>query len=232
MMAPAATSPASSGKTGDFDVATLFVADKAAQNEAALALTSAAKKEGVEFFASIQFTDAIVKALTDKKSPAVREAACSAISTVCENGGAALLEPYVVSSAANSPFPVLLETFADKVASVKDAAVAAVKAIVQSMNPWATFVILPALLEQIKTAGKWQIKAGCLDVLQQLITSAPDQMGRATPDLIPVLAGAVWDTKSDVKKAAKVTLEKATALVQNRYREIHPCPRQMSSQPN
>jgi len=216
MMAPAATSPASSGKTGDFDVATLFVADKAAQNEAALALTSAAKKEGVEFFASIQFTDAIVKALTDKKSPAVREAACSAISTVCENGGAALLEPYVVSSAANSPFPVLLETFADKVASVKDAAVAAVKAIVQSMNPWATFVILPALLEQIKTAGKWQIKAGCLDVLQQLITSAPDQMGRATPDLIPVLAGAVWDTKSDVKKAAKVTLEKATALVQNK----------------
>jgi len=216
MMAPAATSPASSGKTGDFDVATLFVADKAAQNEAALALTAAAKKEGVEFFASIQFTDAIVKALTDKKSPAVREAACGAISTICENGAAALLEPYVVSSEANSPFPVLLETFADKVASVKDASVAAVKAIVQSMNPWATFVILPALLEQIKTAGKWQIKAGCLDVLQQLITSAPDQMGRATPDLIPVLAGAVWDTKSDVKKAAKVTLEKATALVQNK----------------
>jgi elongation factor 3 len=154
--------------------------------------------------------------MTDKKSAGVREAACAVISTICENGGAALLEPYVISAASNSPFPVLLETFADKIATVKDAALAAVKAIVQSMNPWATFVILPALLEQIKTAGKWQIKAGSLDILQQLITSAPDQMGRATPDLIPVLAGAVWDTKADVKKAAKVTLEKATALVQNK----------------
>lgn len=126
------------------------------------------------------------------------------------------MEPYVVSSAPNTPFPNLLETFADKVASVKDAAVAAVKAIVQSMNPWATFVILPALLEQVKTAGKWQIKAGSLDVLQQLVTSAPAQIGSAMPDLIPVLAGAVWDTKVEVKKAAKATLVNACALVQNK----------------
>lgn len=84
------------------------------------------------------------------------------------------------------------------------------------MNPWATAVILPAILEQVRSAGKWQVKTGCLDVLQQLITSAPDQMGRATPDLIPVLAGAVWDTKTDVKKAAKITLERATALVDNK----------------
>jgi hypothetical protein len=84
------------------------------------------------------------------------------------------------------------------------------------MNPWATAVILPAILEQVKTAGKWQVKTGCLDVLQQLITSAPNQVGQATPDLIPVLAGAVWDTKTDVKKAAKVTLERATKLVDNK----------------
>ena len=154
--------------------------------------------------------------MTDKKSAVAREAGSSAISTLCENGAATLLEPHVISSAPNSPFPVLLETFADKAAPVKDAALAAVKAMVQSMNPWATFVILPALLEQVKTAGKWQVKTGCLDVLQQLIVSAPDQIGRAMPDLIPVLAGAVWDTKADVKKAAKVTLEKATALVQNK----------------
>ena len=84
------------------------------------------------------------------------------------------------------------------------------------MNPWATFVILPTLLEQIKTSGKWQVKAGSLQILQQLITSAPAQVGQAMPDVIPVLAGAVWDTKADVKKAAKVTLEKATALVENK----------------
>ena len=154
--------------------------------------------------------------MNDKKSPAVRQGACDAISTLCESGAAALLEPYVITSAANSPFPALLEAFADKSAEVKTAALAAVKAIVQSMNPWATAVILPALLNQVKTAGKWQIKAGCLDVLQQLVVSAPEQMALAMPDLIPVLAEAVWDTKADVKKAAKATLQKAVALVENK----------------
>ena len=154
--------------------------------------------------------------MNDKKNAGVREAACSAISTICEQGAGPQFEPYVVSSDASTPFPNLLEAFADKETAVKAAAVAAVKAIVQVMNPWATFVILPALLEQVKTAGKWQIKAGCLDVLKQLVTSAPVQMGQAMRDLVPVLAGAVWDTKADVKKAAKVTLEKATALVENK----------------
>lgn len=208
--------PAAASKAGAFDLSTVFVADKAASTEAATALAAAAKKEGVQFFEQIGFNAAAVAALNDKKNAGVREAACSAISTICEQGAGPQLEPYVVSSDASTPFPNLLEAFADKETAVKAAAVAAVKAIVQVMNPWATFVILPALLEQVKTAGKWQIKAGCLDVLKQLVTSAPVQMGQAMPDLVPVLAGAVWDTKADVKKAAKVTLEKATALVENK----------------
>ena len=61
MMAPAATSPTSPPKSGAFDVSTLFVADKAARDEAALSLAAAAKKEGVEFFASIGFCDEVVK---------------------------------------------------------------------------------------------------------------------------------------------------------------------------
>lgn len=61
MMSPAATSTATPAKAGDFDVATLFVADKAARDEAALALASAAKKHGVEFFGSIGLNDALVK---------------------------------------------------------------------------------------------------------------------------------------------------------------------------
>ena len=61
MMSPAATSTTSSGKTGDFDVSTLFVADKSARDEASLALAEAAKKNGVEFFGSIGLNDALVK---------------------------------------------------------------------------------------------------------------------------------------------------------------------------
>lgn len=84
------------------------------------------------------------------------------------------------------------------------------------MNPWGTAVILPTLLKNITEHGKWQVKLGCLEILQQLVVSAPVQMAAATPELIPVLSAAVWDTKSDVKKAAKATLNKSTALVENK----------------
>lgn len=154
--------------------------------------------------------------MTDKKSAVAREAACGVVSTLCENGAINLLEPYIISSAPNAVFPTLLEAFADKAKEVQEAALAAVKAVVQSMNNWSVFVILPSLLNQIKTAGKWQVKTGCLSVLQLLVTAAPVQMAQAMPDLVPVLAEAVWDTKADVKKSAKITLEKATALVQNK----------------
>jgi len=36
------------------------------------------------------------------------------------------------------------------------------------------------------------------------------------PDIVPVLAEAIWDTKADVKKAARDSLTKATALVSNK----------------
>jgi elongation factor 3 len=61
MMSPAATSTTSAGKAGEFDVSTLFVADKSARDEASLALATAAKKSGVEFFGSIGLNDALVK---------------------------------------------------------------------------------------------------------------------------------------------------------------------------
>lgn len=60
MMAPAATVAATPAKIGAFDLATLFVADKAVRDEAQLALATAAKKEGVEFFAQIGLNDALV----------------------------------------------------------------------------------------------------------------------------------------------------------------------------
>lgn len=61
MMAPAAASAAPSAKAGAFDTATLFVADKAARDEAAVTLAATAKKEGVEFFHHIGLNDALVK---------------------------------------------------------------------------------------------------------------------------------------------------------------------------
>ena len=84
------------------------------------------------------------------------------------------------------------------------------------MSPWATAIVLPTILHQINTAGKWQVKTGSLSILDQLVKTSPEQMGKLMPEIVPVLAGAIWDTKADVKKAARTSLTTTTALVSNK----------------
>ena len=198
---------------GQMNVSALFVADKAARESAAKPLVAIAQKEGPAALQSAGFADAIVKALADKKSPGAREGAANAIIALAKNGAIRALEPIFIDSGI---YNALLETFADKMPAVRTAAVEAVREYVAAMNPWATALILPALLHEIKTAGKWQVKTGSIAILNQLVTSAPVQTARLMPEIVPVLSEAIWDTKADVKKAARDSLTKATALVSNK----------------
>ncbi|KAI0268941.1 hypothetical protein BGY98DRAFT_1101393 [Russula aff. rugulosa BPL654] len=74
----------------------------------------------------------------------------------------------------------------------------------------------PHLLHQIKTASKWQVKTGFLTILDQLVVSAPQRTAKLMPDIVPILSEAIWDTKADVKKQARESLTKATALISNK----------------
>jgi len=210
---PAALKGAATTTETQIDVASLFVADKATRGAAAAALAAVAEKEGPSALQAAGFGDAVVKALADKKSPAAREGAAGAVSALIEHGAIKALEPIFIDSGI---YNALLEAFADKMPAVRTAAIDAVRGYVAAMNPWAAALILPALLHEIKTAGKWQVKTGSLAVLDQLVASAPFQIGRLTPDIVPVLAEAIWDTKADVKKAARETLTKSTALISNK----------------
>lgn len=212
---PAAPSPADlkAGVEGQVDTTSLFSADKATREAAAQHLASVAQKEGPTAFSSAGFGDAVVKALQDKKSPAAREGAAEAISQLVKGGAVKALEPQFIDSGI---YAALLETFADKIAAPRLAAVEAVRVYVEAANPWATALLLPALLHEIKTAGKWQMKTGSLTILDQIVISSPLQTARLTPEIVPVLADAIWDTKADVKKAARASLTKATALVSNK----------------
>ncbi|KAJ6606318.1 P-loop containing nucleoside triphosphate hydrolase protein [Mycena vulgaris] len=206
---PAATPAPVSLK--EFDVPSLFVADKATRDASAASLAALAQKQGPAALTAV--SDAILKALVDKKSPAAREGAADTILALAKQGAVKALEPTFIGSGI---YAALLEAFADKMPAVRTAAVEAVREYVAAMNPWATALILPALLHELKTAGKWQIKTGSLVVLNQLVVSAPTQMARLMPELVPVLADTIWDTKADVKKAARDSLTKATALVSNK----------------
>ncbi|KAI0315652.1 P-loop containing nucleoside triphosphate hydrolase protein [Amylostereum chailletii] len=210
---PAIPSPASlKAAAGGPAVDGLFAADKAARQSAAEGFVALAQKDGPSAIKSTGFTDAVVKALGDKKSPAAREGAAEAVIAVAKSAPKTL-EPFFIESGL---YAALLEAFADKMPAVRTAAVEAVRTYVSTMNTWGTTLVLPALLHEIKTAGKWQVKTGSLVVLNQLVVSAPIQMAKLMPEIVPVLAEAIWDTKADVKKAARDSLTKATALVSNK----------------
>ncbi|KAH0584513.1 Elongation factor 3 [Termitomyces sp. J132] len=194
-------------------VAALFVADAAARKSAVATFAAVAQKEGPAALTSAGFPAAVLAGLADKKSPAAREAAADAIVQLVSAGAVKALEPIFIDSGI---YAALIEAFADKMPAPRTAAVEAVRSYVAAMNPWATGLILPALLHEIKTAGKWQIKTGALVILNQLVVSAPAQTARLTPDIVPVLSEAIWDTKADVKKAARDSLTKTTALVSNK----------------
>ena len=197
----------------DFDVTQLFVAEKASREAAIATLLSLAEKDGPQALSNIGLAEALLKALADKKSPAAREGAASTIKALAKGPSSIALETVFVESGLLN---ALLETFADKTPAVRTVAIGAVRDVVKAQNPWAAPLVLPFLLLQIKTAGKWQVKTGALEILNQLVKSAPSQTARAMPDIVPVLADAIWDTKAEVKKAARDTLTKATALVSNK----------------
>ena len=190
----------------------LFVADKAVRQSAAEGIASLVQKDGPSAIKSTGFLEATIKALGDKKSPAAREGAAQAVIVLSKTAPRAL-EPFFIDSGL---YAALLETFADKMPAVRVAAVEAVRTFVEKANPWGTALLLPALLHEIQTAGKWQLKTGSLTILDQLVVSAPHQTAKLMPDIVPVLAEAIWDTKADVKKQARDSLTKATALVSNK----------------
>ena len=193
-------------------VDSLFVADRAVRQSAAEGIASLTEKDGPSAIKSIGFTGATIKALYNKKSPAAREGATQAVTALVKAAPCAL-EPFFIDSGL---YAALLERFADKMPAVRAAAVEAVRTYVENANPWGTALLLPALLHEIKFARKWQLKTGSLTVLNQIVISAPTQTAKLMPDIVPVLAEAIWDTKADVKKQARDTLKRATALISNK----------------
>lgn len=152
------------------------------------------------------------KQLANKKDAAARERALDAIRAIASHPTIASgVEPHLVTLIG----PVLAAV-GDKVVPVQNAAKAAAIAIVKGINPNAVKAIVPPILESLANAQKWQEKMCALDCINSLVESAPAQVSFRVPELIPVVSEAMWDTKSDIKKAAYSTMEKVCGLIVNK----------------
>ncbi|KAJ0404196.1 hypothetical protein P43SY_002039 [Pythium insidiosum] len=109
----------------------------------------------------------------------------------------------------------LLDLFADKKVNVRPVAEEAALTIVSSINKNYTIRILPILFKGLERTKKWQTKKIALDLIGELATVAPFQVGRCLPDIIPVVTDCMWDTRADVKNASKETLTKVCHVVGN-----------------
>ncbi|KAF3048393.1 translational elongation factor EF-1 alpha [Didymella heteroderae] len=152
------------------------------------------------------------KQLASKKDAVARERALDAIRAIAQHAQvSAAVEPYLVAL-----LPNVLAAVGDKMSGVKVAAQTAAEAIVTAANPNAVKAIIPHLSHSLETAQKWPEKMTDLKCIEILTTSAPAQMAFRVPDLIPVISGAMWDTKAEVKKAAYATMETLCSLISNK----------------
>jgi len=152
------------------------------------------------------------KQLASKKDAVARERALDAIRAIAQHSHvAANVEPYLVEL-----LPAVLGAVGDKMSAVKVSAQSAAEAIVAAANPNAIKAIIPHIIKSLETAQKWPEKMCDLKCIEILTASAPAQMAFRVPDLIPVISGAMWDTKAEVKKAAYATMERLCTLISNK----------------
>lgn len=129
---------------------------------------------------------------TNKKSGYERESAAIAYKSFADVLGPPIA-PLLLPS-----FTVLYDLLMDKGDVVRSAASSAIKAIIKSFPPEATPVVYRAL-EDVVRDGKWKSKVGAMDSIKSFVSIAPDFVGEELVNVLPVIEGAMHDTKAEVR---------------------------------
>ncbi|KAG0023037.1 translational elongation factor EF-1 alpha, partial [Podila clonocystis] len=167
------------------------------------------KKLGVvKAFHDGQLVKTITTLLENKKQPNLREAAYFILAQVGKAVGQAG-EPYLIPLV-----PKVLDGYADKVVSVRDAADEASKAIMALPSRYAVKLLLPVLFDSIEN-GRWQSQCGSLQILSGLSKTSPKQISNCLSEIVPVLSASMWSTRPEVREEATKTTTACFDVVGN-----------------
>ncbi|GJJ72009.1 elongation factor 3 [Entomortierella parvispora] len=154
----------------------------------------------------------LVKTLTtlleNKKQAHFREAALfilADVSKAVDQAG----EPYLIPL-----MPKVLDGYADKAVSVRDAADEASKAIMALPSRYAVKLLLPVLFDSIEN-GRWQTQCGSLKILSGLSKTSPKQISNCLSEIVPVLSASMWSTRPEVREEATKTTTACFDVVGN-----------------
>jgi len=175
-------------------------------------IVSRAKADGVQGLADLKIKDVLLKGLNNKKDAAAREGAGKTLQALCEASASQQLEPFLLDGL----YEAFVEAMGDKEKEVRQANKAGLIAYTQVMSSWAVPQVLKVLLHQMRTAGKWQVKTGTIAIVEKLVVSSPDRIAASMPDIIPVFAEVMWDTKQQVQEKSREALKTLCSLVSNK----------------
>jgi hypothetical protein len=167
-----------------------------------LSLSSLCLEQDNETMATTAANSANTDSKRGKTIPAAaREGSLLVLRALTETVGKPV-EPYICGAF----LAAALDECASTNSSVREAAEDAVTSLTALANPWSFSTVMAPIVRQTLSCTEWRVKTAALECLVQLAALAPAQVHPHIPNLIPVVANQVWDTKPQVSKGAKAAL--------------------------
>ncbi|KAJ8906757.1 hypothetical protein NDN08_003245 [Rhodosorus marinus] len=196
------TEPA--GKATDEEVKTKLTAALANPDSAAEFASFVAENGGIFVFKETSLLDELTTVMqgTNKKKGVERTAACSIVNEMAK-AMKAPAEPYL-----SSFIGVMLQLLADKAGkAVGAAAEVAVTTLVDSLsNQGKKMIALPQLLSVLVPESKYQTTAFAFSLVTKIAKEAPEELGSASPEVVPCIGPFLNDAKASVAQNANACI--------------------------
>lgn len=166
------------------------------------------KGAGIATVKEFNIIERLKAATEDKKRFEPRQGAMFAFETFSSTLGR-LFEPYVIHI-----LPVLLSSFGDGTADVREATHDAARVIMANMSGYGVKTMLPSLLSGLDEK-QWRTKKGSIELLGMMAYCAPKQLSQSLPIIIPRLTEVLTDSHAQVRAAANKSLKQFGEVISN-----------------
>lgn len=187
----------------------LAAAEKyATRRGAAYGLAGVLKGTGIAGMKEFDILNRLRSAAEDKKRYEPRQGVMFAFETLSSTLGR-LFEPYVTVA-----LPLLLTSFGDAVADVREATQDAARVIMGNLSGYGVKLILPSLLSGLDEK-QWRTKKGSIELLGMMAYCSPRQLSLSLPIVIPRLTDVLTDSHAQVRSAANKSLKQFGEVINN-----------------